>query len=206
MKGYNTKIITLKEIYANYSGHDNPEKIRNCIKDYYSIYNQIIAPITNLSYNYYEKYLHITWDTDNSIGITDNPDTIETVYTIYEYDQRGIKRNFQSIKVSPNFAIKKEKGGFMVPFGGRVNGLFIKGRGSFNVDDIDNDGKEEILGYPVSDNLYLIDENGNILWHREFPYGSSYYTAPLVGDFNGDGEKEIINLSGGGIVYMLDKI
>jgi hypothetical protein len=34
--GYFVKTITTEEIYSTYSGLDNAEKIRNCIKDYYS--------------------------------------------------------------------------------------------------------------------------------------------------------------------------
>ena len=33
--GYNVIAITIQEIYANYSGGDNPERVRNCIIDHY---------------------------------------------------------------------------------------------------------------------------------------------------------------------------
>lgn len=34
-RGFLTEIVTTEEIYSNYPGADNQEKIRNCIKDYY---------------------------------------------------------------------------------------------------------------------------------------------------------------------------
>ena len=37
--GYLVKTITTDYIYANYSGNDNQEKIRNCVIDYYSNFN-----------------------------------------------------------------------------------------------------------------------------------------------------------------------
>ena len=33
--GYAVATITIEDIYSNYSGTDNPEKVRNCIIDYY---------------------------------------------------------------------------------------------------------------------------------------------------------------------------
>jgi hypothetical protein len=38
-KGLTTKILDTTWIYANYSGADNVEKIRNCVRDYYNTYN-----------------------------------------------------------------------------------------------------------------------------------------------------------------------
>jgi len=35
-RGIRTRIVTLDQIYASYAGRDNPEKIRNFIKDYYT--------------------------------------------------------------------------------------------------------------------------------------------------------------------------
>ncbi len=37
--GYYTEIVTVEDIYANYDGQDNQEKIRNCIIDYYTNHN-----------------------------------------------------------------------------------------------------------------------------------------------------------------------
>jgi hypothetical protein len=37
-KGYITKVMTVEEILANYTGADNAEKVRNCVLDYYTNY------------------------------------------------------------------------------------------------------------------------------------------------------------------------
>jgi len=81
--GYQAQVITTDWIYANYSGYDNPEKIRNFLKDYFTNQGLIFAvfggdnnivPERDAYCDYYSPYylasdyyysdLDGTWDAD----------------------------------------------------------------------------------------------------------------------------------------------
>ncbi len=129
--------------------------------------------------------------------ITDNPDTITTVYTIKGYNERDVEKSMVKVTVSPTFMIKNIITGLEIPYGGRYHYQFIKGRGSSVVEDIDNDGLKEFIFADNKGLVHVIDNNGN---EREnFPVKTDKHSGeltPLVCDLYGNGEKEIIVLAG----------
>jgi len=73
-------------------------------------------------------------------------------------------------------------------------GGYYYSMGDMPIVDLNNDGVYEIL---VSgwDGLSLLDTNGNILWTKTCPsYEDCWYSNPVYGDLNGDGNIEIIIL------------
>ncbi len=62
--------------------------------------------------------------------------------------------------------------------------------------DLDNDLEiiviSEDTSSPWNDNIEILDHNGNNVWHYDLAQGTSYGTAPALGDLDGDNIPEIV--------------
>ena len=71
------------------------------------------------------------------------------------------------------------------------------------VEDINNDGKREVIFGSADGNLYVINYTGKRLWVYKSNTGIS--STPAVGDLNLDGKVEIVFVSGDKSVYVLNE-
>ena len=58
--------------------------------------------------------------------------------------------------------------------------------------DVDHDGRLEVAIGGNDGYLYLIDDNGGIIWKQGLYEGDDVLSSPAIGDLDGDGEMEII--------------
>lgn len=82
---------------------------------------------------------------------------------------------------------------------------------SFSVDDLDNDGKKEIILLGRKNlfrlSLYIFDDRGNVKIRKEFSQCYYNYIPPIIEDINNDDKKEIIiktSIPGDSYMLILD--
>ena len=70
------------------------------------------------------------------------------------------------------------------------------------IEDINNDGKKEVIFGSENGKLYVLDMNGSLLWKAKAK--SPIKMTPLAADINGDGKTEIVFGAMNGGVYCLN--
>jgi outer membrane protein assembly factor BamB len=88
---------------------------------------------------------------------------------------------------------------------GRFPWVFSSGEIGFpflSIEDIDNDGKSEVVGVTTCNKIFALNgENGSVLWKQKvgecrccvpFSELTDEYSPAFIGDINNDGKKEII--------------
>ncbi|MBN2465718.1 hypothetical protein JXD38_08890, partial [candidate division WOR-3 bacterium] len=102
-RGIKTVIMKTESIYASYSGRDNPEKIRNCVKDYWQNHglkwvliggDDGIVPVRtcrltveeiteDIASDMYYADLQYSWDSNNNNLFGEMEDSVDLYYDVF---------------------------------------------------------------------------------------------------------------------------
>ncbi len=82
-----------------------------------------------------------------------------------------------------------------------VNNGFINSNTCANIDDINFDGKKEIVFGTEEGNLFCLDDEGKLIW--KFDAKSSIRGSPALVDLVGDKKKEVVFGTIGGKIFIL---
>ena len=102
-RGIKTVVMRTESIYASYSGRDNPEKIRNCVKDYWQNHglkwvliggdDQIVPVRTcrltvegtteDIASDMYYADLQHSWDSNNNNLFGEMEDSVDLLYDVF---------------------------------------------------------------------------------------------------------------------------
>ena len=102
-RGIKTEIVKTESIYSNYAGRDNPEKIRNCVKDFWQNHglkwvliggDDGIVPVRtcrltvegsteDIASDMYYADLQYSWDSNNNDVFGEMEDSVDLLYDVY---------------------------------------------------------------------------------------------------------------------------
>jgi len=102
-RGIKTKVVPTESIYSTYTGRDNQEKIRNCVKDYWENHglkwvliggdDQIVPVRTcrltvegnteDIASDMYYADLQYSWDSDNDDLFGEMEDSVDLLYDVF---------------------------------------------------------------------------------------------------------------------------
>ena len=102
-RGIKTEVVKTESIYSNYTGRDNPEKIRNCVKDYWQNHglkwvliggDDGIVPVRtcrltveglteDIASDMYYADLQYSWDSNNNDLFGEMEDSVDLFYDVF---------------------------------------------------------------------------------------------------------------------------